>query len=135
MVAPFPASLESSHPNLCEHQDPTLRQFAPILCYRFLAGRPGKMGATDRITSCGPVAAAVATGRQIAHRSMRVPTMDGADVRFSGKTVVTTGMACLLLGLIALGTLAVTTHRSMVNETRRANPNSQITVASQNAHL
>jgi diguanylate cyclase (GGDEF)-like protein len=61
--------------------------------------------------------------------------MDGAEGRFSGKTVVSLGIACLLLGLIALGTLAVTTHRSMVNETRRANPDAQITVASHNAHL
>jgi diguanylate cyclase (GGDEF)-like protein len=61
--------------------------------------------------------------------------MDGAGVRFSGRGAVTAGMICLLLGLIALGTLAVTTHRSAIDENRHADPNSQITVASENARL
>src|ERR1700685_3472562 len=33
--------------------------------------------------------------------------MDGTDGRFSGRGVLTAGMACVLLGLLALGTLAV----------------------------
>jgi diguanylate cyclase (GGDEF)-like protein len=61
--------------------------------------------------------------------------MDGADARFSGSRVLTAGITCLLLGLIALGTLAVATHRSVANEARHANPNLQISVASEDAHF
>jgi diguanylate cyclase (GGDEF)-like protein len=60
--------------------------------------------------------------------------MDGADVRFSGRGVVA-GMICLMLGLFALGTLAVTTHRSAIKANRHADPNAQVAVASANAHF
>jgi diguanylate cyclase (GGDEF)-like protein len=61
--------------------------------------------------------------------------MDGAGARFPGRGVVPAAIVCLALGVATLGTLALTVQHEVGTETRRSDPDAQITSAYTSAHF